>query len=563
MPMPVAAPMPYAANAVFPAANLPWGAGNEATAPQASAAATRGTGRKAATTSKGRQRSGDTSTAAAGQQMPTQAVAPQYAQAYPAQGGYPPAAYPPVAYPQGAYPPGTYPPTGYPQAGYPQGAYPLPLPVPGSTVADQGGSWNAAPRAGAPAGNPLLAELQDLESQRSATLTADTVYRNRAGEAGLSRLSDFEIPIEARIPAGNGKIVVSATPTVLDSGTLAPDFGTTSRFGAGPQAALRQSMGAVGAQGAQTASGVGLAVGYEGKNLNASIGTTPLGFQETNVIGNLTYSGAITDNVSFKADLSRRPVTDSLLSFAGAKDTRTDEKWGGLVASGGRLDVTRDDGTYGIYGYGSAHAITGTNVADNSRVEGGGGMYVHLLNTPSSSLTLGMNLDLLHYDKNLSYFTFGQGGYFSPQRYVSVAFPVDWSGRDDRLAWRLNASLGVQSFTQDASPYFPTDPARQAAAVGATNAATLLGLNSVPFTGYYAATSHTGLAYNLAAMVEYQVAPQLYLGGSIGFNNARNYRQLTGNAYLRYMFGNSGRLGSGSGGGATLKPVSSPYTPLL
>ena len=36
---------------------------------------------------------------------------------------------------------------------------------------------------------------------------------------------------------------------------------------------------------------------------------------------------------------------------------------------------------------------------------------------------------------------------------------------------------------------------------------------------------------------------------------------MTVSAYLRYMLGNSGRFGGPAG--ATLKPVSSPYTPLL
>ncbi|RZL86156.1 MAG: tetratricopeptide repeat protein [Variovorax sp.] len=527
-PVPALPPMPapatYAAGAELPPGNMPWGAGVPAPQPSRGATSRTATG---SSTPQSRQRGAATAPAAQAAPLPTPA-APQYVQAYPL-----PA---------------------------PASPLPYPLPVPGSTTAGEG-SGNAPLRPGAPSTDPVRAELQDLEAERSTTLAAGSVYRNRDGESGLSRLSDFQIPVEARIPAGSGKIVLSATPTALDAGTMAPDYGTSSRFGAGPLAALDQARGTFAAPGSQNQSGVGLAVGYEGKNLNASIGTTPLGFQETNVVGNLGFSGAITDNVSIKADLSRRAVTDSLLSFAGMEDSRTGDHWGGVVATGARLDVTRDDGTYGLYGYGSGHSVTGRNVADNTRGELGGGMYVHLLSSASSKLTAGMNVDLLRYDKNLSYFTFGQGGYFSPQRYMSVAFPVDWTGRDDRLSWRVNASLGVQSFTQDASPYFPTDPVRQAAAFAAVDSATAIGLNRLPFTGFYAATSHTGLAYNLGAILEYQVAPQLYLGGSLSLNNAQNYRQFTGSAYLRYMFGNSGRLGSPSG--STLRPASSPYTPLL
>jgi tetratricopeptide (TPR) repeat protein len=529
-PLPAAAPPAYGAAASLPPANLPWGAGASSASAPASAAADAAKPTAPRNSAEFRRR---TAAAASDPALPPPALAaPQYAQAQP-------------------YP--LPPPAGQP-------VYPLPPPVPGSSLATEG-SWSAPPRAGAAPANPLLSELQDLQSERSTTLDIGSVYRSRDGEPGLGRLQDLQVPIEARIPAGNGKVVLSATPTVLDNGALAQDYGSASRFGGGPQAAIDLLAGRVPAVDTQHASGVGLAVGYEGKNLSASIGTTPLGFQETNAIGNLTYSGALSDTVSLKADLSRRPVTDSLLSFAGTEDSRTGDRWGGVTATGARLDLSRDDGTYGIYGYGSAYSVTGRNVADNSRYELGGGMYVHLLNKPGSTLTAGMNLDLLGYDKNLSFFTFGQGGYFSPQSYVSVAFPVDWTGREDRLSWRLNASLGIQSFTEDASPWFPTDPARQAAAASAVATATGLGLNKAPFTGYYLANSHTGVAYNLAGVVEYQVAPQLFLGGAMAFNNAQNYRQVTVSAYLRYMLGNTGRFGAP--GGATLKPVSSPYTPLL
>ncbi|WP_260602648.1 cellulose biosynthesis protein BcsC [Variovorax sp. MHTC-1] len=378
-------------------------------------------------------------------------------------------------------------------------------------------------------------------ADRSATLTAGGVDRRRDGEPGLGRLSDRQIPIEARIPVGEGRLVLGATPTVLDAGTLAADVTTASRFGGGAQAAQLQSVGAVEAPGAQNARGVGLSVGYERKNLEASIGTTPLGFAETNVIGNLTYRGQFADNVSLKADLSRRPVTDSLLSFAGTRDPRTGVQWGGVIATGARLDLGRDFGRYGIYGYGSAHSITGKNVTTNSRYELGGGVYLPVSRSASSSLTVGMNLDLLSYDKNLSQFTYGQGGYFSPQSYASLTLPLDWSGRDGRMAWRLNASIGVQSFREDP---FPSPFATGMAAFAAPG------------------TQRTGVAYSFAAIVEYQVAPQLYLGGALGFNNARDYRQITGNAYLRYVFGNSGFQNVPTGG-MTLKPFSSPYTPLL
>lgn len=380
-----------------------------------------------------------------------------------------------------------------------------------------------------------------VEAERGATLMAGAVYRRRSGEAGLGRLSDKQIPIEARIPLGEGRLVLGVTPTELDAGTLATDPASAGRFGGGAPAAQLQSLGAVAPPGAQNARGVGLSVGFASDQLDVRIGTTPIGFAVTNVIGNVTYSGQFANDVSLKADLSRRPVTDSLLSFAGTRDPRTGIEWGGVVATGGRLDLARDFGSHGIYGYGSAHSITGKNVTSNTRYELGAGTYVPVLRSADSALTMGVNLDLLSYDKNLSRFTHGQGGYFSPQRYASLTFPLDWSGRDRRLSWRLNASIGVQSFRED--------PVTDSAAGGTP----LLAASG---------TRRTGVAYNVAAIVEYQIAPQLFLGGALGFSNARDYRQFTGNAYLRYVFGSPGSKGAPAGG-VTLRPFSSPYTPLL
>ncbi|RQO52858.1 cellulose synthase [Variovorax sp. KBW07] len=535
-------PVAGAAPVAYPPGALPW-------ASNAPAAGSNAKGRKAtaANASRTARNSNNNAPQAAAYMAPSM-------QPYPVAGGQQAApVYIPQAQPAGYPQQAGYPPPGYPQANAAYAQANTPLPRPGAEP-----SWNTAPR-NAPA-NPLVSELQELEAQRAISLTAGTVFRNRAGEAGLSQLTDFQLPIQARFPVGEGKIVVGVTPTVLDAGTPAGDYPTGARFGGGPAAAINGLRNGV-LPGQQNASGVGLSVGYEGRNFDASLGTTPLGFPTTNVVGNATFKGSFGDSWNYKADFSRRAVTDSLLSFAGAKDERTNERWGGVVATGARGDIGYDDGTYGVYSYLAAHGITGKNVRSNSRIETGGGAYLHLVNSASSKLTLGMNIGLMGYEKNLSYYTFGQGGYFSPQSFVSVAFPVDWTGRADRLAWRLNASLGVQSFTQKESPYFPTDPTRNGAASGAASTAAQLGLTNAVYNNMYPRTSKTGLAYNLGAVIEYQLAPRMFLGGALALNNAQNYRQFTGSLYLRYVFGGSSSLGVPSG--TTLNPMVSPYTPLL
>jgi len=397
--------------------------------------------------------------------------------------------------------------------------------------------WSVdAPAAGAPAGpRTVRDELNDIRQERTPTIAVAPTVRSRQGEAGLSELSDISAPVEMKLPVGDGKFAVRVTPVAIDAGTPAGDYATNSRFGGGPVAALAQANRSVGSAGSQSETGLGVGIGYVGDRVEADIGSSPLGFRYTTLNGGLRLKGPFAGDFSYNADFSRRPVTDSLLSFAGARDARTGESWGGVSATGGRLEIGYDNGDYGLYGYGSYHALDGTNVVSNSRIEGGGGIYVRLMRDADSELTGGINITGLSYDKNLRYFTYGHGGYFSPQSFLSMSVPLTWNQRSGRLAYQVRGSLGVQHFTEDAADYFPGNAGRQAAAQAASVNAVGLNLGGTG-SAVYPGQSKTGLGYNLAAAAEYQLAPQLFLGGQLAMDNASDYRQFVGGVYLKYAF---------------------------
>jgi hypothetical protein len=365
-------------------------------------------------------------------------------------------------------------------------------------------------------------------------LSVGGTVRTRQGEPGLGQLTDLEAPVEFRFPAGDGKLAVRATPVTLDAGTPGSGYDANSRFGGGPAAALQQVANGTRGAGSQTQSGVGVGLAYEIGNIQADVGTSPLGFQYTDLNGGVKVKGPINDIFNYSAEFSRRAVTDSLLSFAGARDDRTGQEWGGVSSTGGRLELGWDNGQYGMYGYGAYHALTGTNVASNTGIEGGAGLYWRLVKAADTDLTAGVNFTGLSYDKNLRYFTYGQGGYFSPQQFLAVSVPVSWNQRSGRLSYQLRGSVGVQSFREDSSPYFPTSSSLQSAAQQAATDASAFGLTSATGSAVYPGQSKTGLGYNLNAAVEYQVAPQLFLGGHLAMDNASDYRQLVGGVYLRY-----------------------------
>jgi hypothetical protein len=399
-------------------------------------------------------------------------------------------------------------------------------------------------------------ELDQLLRGRTPQVQVGLSGRNRNGESGLGQLTDVETPMEGRAPAGDGNVTVRVTPTLLDAGSVSKSYGAGSRFGGGPVAALDQQAGTVGSAGSQLQRGVGLSVGYEQQGFSGDIGTTPLGFQYSNVVGGVKFSGPLNaDGLSYEASLSRRAVTDSLLSFAGTRDARTGQSWGGVTATGVRGQVTQDYGDYGVYGYGSYQWLDGHNVASNTRVEAGVGLYKYLLRDTDYQLTSGVNLMGMGYDKNLSNFTYGQGGYFSPQNYFAISVPLTWAQRQGALSYQVKGSLGLQHFNTSSSPYFPTNGSLQNAANAAMAQAFAQGLTDTS-DARYSGQSKTGVGYSLAANAEYQIGQRLYLGGMTSIDNARDYRQWVAGIYARYTFDAlSGPMN------LPVTPFVPPYTP--
>ncbi|WP_119153335.1 cellulose biosynthesis protein BcsC [Caldimonas tepidiphila] len=419
------------------------------------------------------------------------------------------------------------------------GGLPDPAPV-ASAVAP---AWAAHPAS--PAGAPLAAaaphrtalrdELAQLAQERATSVSIGSELRQRAGEPGLGAVSELKLPIAASTSAGNGRVTLEAVPTVIEAGTPSAQYDTASRFGGGPEA----SLGGSGRAGSQSASGVGLGLVYDRAGFQARIGTTPLGFPHAELVAGLRWQGPAGGGLAYTLNLSRRPLDDSLLAIAGMTDRRYGLSWGGVMASGVRLDLAREDGPYQLYGWGLFDALDGRQVASNRRIEGGAGMNYRLLGSETETLLAGINLTLLGYQRNLRHYTYGHGGYFSPQSFASLSVPLEWKLRSGATSYQIAGAIGLQGFHEDAADYFPTDPQRQARAVNAAGTAGRLGLTTQPAAVHEGQTK-VGLAYRVSGRAEYQLTQQLHLGGVLGFDSARNYRQLNAGVYMRYSGALSG-----------------------
>lgn len=470
-------------------------------------------------------------------------VAPGY-QAYPAYSSQPAAvpveSYQAPVHTTPAYPPGstgTLPLT-YPSTGGIQSAQAVPANVlPQEPLAPAGWSnptpvTSGARRTSGP--GSLQREIDELRADRAGQVSGGGLWRNRSGDAGTSELTDFSMAVEGRFPMGeSGHLVLRMEPVFLSAGRVSStNLNASQQFGTN---ALAIVGGAVGTTRDQQDNGLAISLGFETPRLKLDLGTTPLGFQVQNLVGGIAYNDTLGD-LKVKLDLSRRAVTDSLLSYAGTRDDVSAQTWGGVTATGGRLEIGVEEGPFGLYGYGGLHFLRGRNVVSNNRFEVGGGAYYKFIQNSDMEFTAGVNVTALGYKRNLRYFTLGHGGYFSPQRYFSLSLPVEVAGRSGKVSYRLDGSIGIQNFRENSVAYFPGDATRQANWESVATANAVAAPAGVTWRTFYPGQSKTGLGFRVGGEAEYRFAPQWAVGGKISIDNASDYTQTSGLIYVRYHF---------------------------
>jgi tetratricopeptide (TPR) repeat protein len=386
-----------------------------------------------------------------------------------------------------------------------------PLPPLRGTWSSQQSSFTATTRDSDP---------RTVVEQQLATIDADfSPWRggtgdvsHRSGTPGFDQLTILEAPFEASATVGGARLTGIVTPSVLDSGVA--DGNSIYPLGTLP-------LGATPAQ--QNAAGVGGEVQLTTSSLSLGLGTTPRGFLVSSVTGRLSLHPA---SRPLSLNLVREGLRDSQLAYAGLRDPATITAdspgliWGGVVSNAANLQFSRGDALSGYYAGVGGQYITGTRVMDNHRIDGVAGAYWKVAGIPNTAdVTLGANFFGMHYEHNLEYFTYGQGGYFSPNVYFLANMPFTVQGQyGDKLHYTVAGAIGVQAFQESSTPYYPFGLPP--------------GLTSNPS---YAAKSVVGGNYDLHAEVAQHVIDRWYIGGFVSLNNTRNYASQTAGFFIRYI----------------------------
>ncbi|EXU76591.1 cellulose biosynthesis protein BcsC [Erwinia mallotivora] len=379
--------------------------------------------------------------------------------------------------------------------------------------------------------------LDDLQ-QRTGNWTQGTVQvRSRDGESGLSKLTEAKAPLMfSTVPYGDTRFDFTLTPLSLSagsaSGSAIPRFGTEAlEQGRIAQAnAVTPSSVALNSPGAQNASGAEVNLALSNDNFKIDLGTTPLGQDLNTLVGGIQWSPKLTDYLTLILTGERRAVTDSLLSYVGMEDKLTGKRWGQVTKNGGNAMLSYDNGDAGFWLSAGGYSYLGENVATNQSLVGSAGAYLRPWHDDNSELKTGISFSWMDFSKNLSYFSYGQGGYFSPQNFAAVSFPVDWSKDYDDLKVRIGGSVGYQSYSQDRSAYFPTDAAKQQQLQSYFDAGDVT-------EAWYGGSSKNGIGYKLHAGADYRVTKDVTIGGQLGYDTFGDYNESSVQLYFRYLLG--------------------------
>ncbi|ODL05117.1 cellulose biosynthesis protein BcsC [Salmonella enterica subsp. enterica serovar Kentucky] len=207
--------------------------------------------------------------------------------------------------------------------------------------------------------------------------------------------------------------------------------------------------------------------------------------------------------------------------------TRNDEKddWlkRGVRANGGGVSLSYDKGeANGVWASLSGDQLSGKNVEDNWRVRWMTGYYYKVINENNRRVTVGLNNMIWHYDKDLSGYSLGQGGYYSPQEYLSFAVPVMWRQRTENWSWELGGSVSWSHSRNRTMPRYPL-------------------MNLIPADYQEDARDQTngggssqGFGYTARALIERRVTANWFVGTAVDIQQAKDYTPSHLLLYVRY-----------------------------
>jgi len=352
-----------------------------------------------------------------------------------------------------------------------------------------------------------LGSLPQLERRWLPHLEAGLEKRFRQGSAGLDELDHLRAGMGLQGSAFGHALALAVIAEDLEAGKPATD----SAFGTGPLTPLADVA-------EQQDSGTRLILRWHPRpDLRVDLGTTPLGFLFEDLTAEISWQTHLS-GAEMRISLERTAVTDSVLSYAGTVDPVTGTAWGGVRRSRAYVDVSRGTTAQGFYATAGLSQSDGRRVADNAGWDLTLGGWRELDESSVGTLVGLLNLTSFGFEDDLSHFTLGHGGYYSPAYFINFGPGLELTGAGDSTSWRVNGRVAYQWSRESGSDYFPGRLDLQTASGGLR----------------YAGKSSSGVGAQLEARWERSIGPRTALGLSGRASTGVDYDEWAVQLYLRH-----------------------------
>jgi predicted Zn-dependent protease len=367
-------------------------------------------------------------------------------------------------------------------------------------------------------------ESQQVEERLQSSVTGGLLVWHQPGSPGMSQIDAATLPSAWVLAQSDGaRFIARADAVWLDAGSWSaaaePLLGTVELAAAG--APLRST--------SYTQEGLSPALGYQTDSLALDVGATPLGFLLPNVVGGIEWTPTWR-SVDLTLGIARRALTSSELSYAGLKDPVTGTSWGGVVQTGPYAGFGIYRESYAVSGSVRFSEITGTRVPDNQLAAARLGTSWKFLSGEGMHADAGVTINYWNYERNLSNYTFGSGGYYSPQSYLSLSTPVELTGERAGWSYRLRGAVSYTVSQVSSIAFYPDDTALEAEAARSPLPA---GYSSPYYPGYHS----SGFGFSAYAAAERQLSEALVFGVVADIDRTDYYHPTSIGVYFRHAFG--------------------------
>lgn len=276
-------------------------------------------------------------------------------------------------------------------------------------------------------------------------------YQSQTGVEGKSKFDKFIVPIDYDYYNKEKEyhIYFDGDLMYLRNGYLEDVASSYLDFGLGTSS-----------QDDALASDIGFMpkLGIDYKNIRAEIGTTPIGAKISPELTWLLSGYLSRGNWMASLKFEQKEIDETMLSFVGerASDGLLEVNWGRVVKRGVEVGVSYDAYVNLSLNLAYYPQIFGLNVEDNSEKKATAMALYHPKVESIAYVDIGAIVAFDSYEKNSNSFTYGHGGYFSPQQFFLGALFAQFGDIiDEDFYYQSKVGLGFEGFIVDDSHKFP------------------------------------------------------------------------------------------------------------